>query len=287
MQVANQIQFRRYIAQRCITNNKNTHAKSLVSHRSSSPQLSKATKTDDIDTNLTLGEKERDTESLKTQLIRLTASSKNGKHCSVREKEQIIEIMDALEFIQRNQEKEERYIDGEFSLLFTSAKSAEEEKERERKEGKIGSFVTNATNSSGSSSSSKSFSFVDSVGNYQNISLDSEIVENRADVVLFGSYAISIRIFGTCERREGSSKTKPRFDVKFTHAKIESASKTKKRSSKVLLEIPLARINAKGWIDVTYADASLRLGVGDKGSRFVTVRKKKFDIPCVDDSSKD
>lgn len=43
------------------------------------------------------------------------------------------------------------------------------------------------------------------------------------------------------------------------------------------LTVPLGWFNdgkgPEGWLDTTYLDADLRLGRGDKGSTFVTVRR--------------
>ena len=114
--------------------------------------------------------------------------------------------------------------------------------------------------------------------NFQIIDLASERVENRADLLLFNRIPVSVRIFGSCvinnatpsssSSASPSSMTRPRFSVCFTHAKIEIAGKER-------IRIPLKRFNAQGWIEVTYVDELIRLGIGDKGSRFVTARLRE------------
>jgi hypothetical protein len=187
----------------------------------------------------------------------------------------IFALMDELEKEAETVEKDVDLIDGKFSLLFTGGATKAKEEEREKKEGAIGSFVTRVTGSSSSSSSSssarmkktKSSSSSDSSKNFQIIDLANEVVENRAELLLFNRVPVSVRIFGSCVRKESPS-TRPRFSVCFTHAKIEVAGKER-------IQIPLTRFNARGWIDVTYVDELIRLGVGDKGSRFVTARLRR------------
>jgi len=185
----------------------------------------------------------------------------------------IFALMDELEKEAETVEKDMDLIDGKFSLLFTGGATKAKEEEREKKEGAIGSFVTRVTGSSSSSSSSarmkktKSSSSSDSSKNFQIIDLANEVVENRAELLLFNRVPVSVRIFGSCVRKQSPS-TRPRFSVCFTHAKIEVAGKER-------IQIPLTRFNARGWIDVTYVDELIRLGVGDKGSRFVTARLRR------------
>ena len=186
----------------------------------------------------------------------------------------IFALMDELEKEAETIEKDMDLIDGKFSLLFTGGATKAKEEEREKKEGAIGSFVTRVTGSSSSFSSSarmkktKSSSSSDSSKNFQIIDLANEVVENRAELLLFNRVPVSVRIFGSCVRKAESPSTRPRFSVCFTHAKIEVAGKER-------IQIPLTRFNARGWIDVTYVDELIRLGVGDKGSRFVTARLRR------------
>ena len=189
----------------------------------------------------------------------------------------IIALMDALETEQKNAEKDIDLINGSFSLLFTGGATETSEREREAKEGQIGSLLTKVTGSSSSMKKVKTKNAFSSSSskNFQIIDLASERVENRADLLLFNRIPVSVRIFGSCVRNSAipsssssaspPSMTRPRFSVCFTHAKIEIAGKER-------IRIPLKRFNAQGWIEVTYVDELIRLGIGDKGSRFVTAR---------------
>ena len=192
----------------------------------------------------------------------------------------IIALMDALETEQKNAEKDIDLINGSFSLLFTGGATETSEREREAKEGQIGSLLTKVTGSSSSMKKVKTKNAFPSSSskNFQIIDLASERVENRADLLLFNRIPVSVRIFGSCVRNSAipsssssvspPSMTRPRFSVCFTHAKIEIAGKER-------IRIPLKRFNAQGWIEVTYVDELIRLGIGDKGSRFVTARLRE------------
>ena len=227
------------------------------------------------------------------QLIRTinNASKQNSDDESSEQLEdKIFALMDALEREQEDVEKDLGLVGGTFSLLFTGGATDASEKERKQKEGKIGSFVTKVTGSSSSAKKKKTKSSSSSSSNSKNfqiIDLENECVENRADLLVFNRVPISVRIFGSCVRTTGDdgsnnsasssaaaslapSATRPRFAVCFTHAKIEVFGKERVR-------VPLERFNARGWIDVTYVDDLIRLGVGDKGSRFVTARLKKSE----------
>lgn len=237
---------------------------------------------DDVNNNL-----------LSIQLIRtINASKQNSDDESSEQREnEIFALMDALEREQEDVEKDLGLVDGTFSLLFTGGATDASEKEREQKEGKIGSFVTKVTGSSSTARKKKTKSSSSSSSsnskNFQIIDLENERVENRADLLVFNRVPVSVRIFGSCVRTTGDdgsnnsasssaaaslapSATRPRFSVCFTHAKIEVFGKERVR-------VPLERFNARGWIDVTYVDDLIRLGVGDKGSRFVTARLKKSE----------
>ena len=192
----------------------------------------------------------------------------------------IIALMDSLETEQKHVEKDIDLINGSFSLLFTGGATETSEREREAKEGQIGSLLTKVTGSSSSMKKVKTKNAFPSSSskNFQIIDLASERVENRADLLLFNRIPVSVRIFGSCvinnatpstsSSASPSSMTRPRFSVCFTHAKIEIAGKER-------IRIPLKRFNAQGWIEVTYVDELIRLGIGDKGSRFVTARLRE------------
>ena len=220
-------------------------------------------------------------ENRSIQLLRLINDTKQKRNDDGGDDEsRIIALMDALETEQKNAEKDIDLINGSFSLLFTGGATETSEREREAKEGQIGSLLTKVTGSSSSMKKVKTKNSPSSSSskNFQIIDLASERVENRADLLLFNRIPVSVRIFGSCVRNSAipsssssvspPSMTRPRFLVCFTHAKIEIAGKER-------IRIPLKRFNAQGWIEVTYVDELIRLGIGDKGSRFVTARLRE------------
>ena len=220
-------------------------------------------------------------ENRSIQLLRLINDTKQKRNDDGGDDEsRIIALMDALETEQKNAEKDIDLINGSFSLLFTGGATETSEREREAKEGQIGSLLTKVTGSSSSMKKVKTKNAFSSSSskNFQIIDLASERVENRADLLLFNRIPVSVRIFGSCVRNSAipsssssvspPSMTRPRFSVCFTHAKIEIAGKER-------IRIPLKRFNAQGWIEVTYVDELIRLGIGDKGSRFVTARLRE------------
>ena len=111
---------------------------------------------------------------------------------------------------------------------------------------------------------------LENLGNYQDIYLDEGMVENRAELKLLG-VPVEIKIEASCVPVDAETTAeKVRLAVAFkrvalTFGKLPS------------LKIPLDWINngtgPQGWLDTTFLDDDMRLGRGDKGSTFVTVRR--------------
>ena len=204
-------------------------------------------------------------------------------------------------------------ISGKWSLLYTGA-SAEDAAKRAELEGAIGSALTEVSGSSGNvakkrnddddddedeGSSSEgggggggggekekggdakpmgrtistfSGDAVDNRGNFQDIDAFKGEVLNRAELAIF-RVPLEVEIVASCEPVDpgatgGESR---RLAVAFRKVRLTLGSLP-------TLAIPLGWVNdgrgPEGWLDTTYLDDDMRLGRGDKGSTFVTVRRK-------------
>ena len=204
-------------------------------------------------------------------------------------------------------------ITGKWSLLYTGA-SAEDAAKRAELEGAIGSALTEVSGSSGNvakkrnddddddGSSSEgggggggrggwsenekggdakpmgrtistfSGDAVDNRGNFQDIDAFKGEVLNRAELTIFG-VPLQVEIVAACEPVDpgvtgGESR---RLAVAFRKVRLTLGPVP-------TLTIPLGWVNdgrgPEGWLDTTYLDDDMRLGRGDKGSTFVTVRRK-------------
>ena len=113
---------------------------------------------------------------------------------------------------------------------------------------------------------------VDNKGNFQDIDAFKGEVFNRAELALFG-VPLEVKIVASCVPVDPSvtGGESVRLAVAFRNVNLTLGPLP-------TLTIPLTWINygkgPEGWLDTTYLDDDLRLGRGDKGSTFVTVRRK-------------
>ena len=113
---------------------------------------------------------------------------------------------------------------------------------------------------------------VDNRGNFQDIDAFKGEVLNRAELAIF-RVPLEVEIVASCEpvdpRATGGESR--RLAVAFRKVRLTLGSLP-------TLAIPLGWVNdgrgPEGWLDTTYLDDDMRLGRGDKGSTFVTVRRK-------------
>ena len=111
---------------------------------------------------------------------------------------------------------------------------------------------------------------LENLGNFQDIYLDEGMVENRAELKLLG-FPLEVKIEASCVPVDAETTAeKVRLAVAFKRVALTFGKLP-------LLKFPLDWINngtgPQGWLDTTFLDDDMRLGRGDKGSTFVTVRR--------------
>ena len=258
-------------------------------HVASSPSSSSSSSSDV--TSLAL-------EDRKSLLLRLCANTDRGKSVTPDAAKRIEELVAAIEASNVTRDPAvSPLISGEWSLVYTGA-SAKDAAERAKREGVIGRTLTEVTGSGGNvageggaetrttdsiSSISKkkplplgrSISLlsgaVENRGNFQDIDAARGVVENRAELSVFGVRA-EVKIEASCVPAAPSDAggESIRLDVAFRRVAITLGPLPP-------LSIPLTFVNdgkgPQGWLDTTFLDDTMRLGRGDKGSTFVTVRR--------------
>ena len=252
-------------------------------------------------------------EQRKRRLVQLCARTDRGKSATPEVAAEIESIVAALEAVNPTKDPavNKELITGKWSLLYTGA-SAEDAAKRAELEGAIGSALTEVSGSSGNvakkrndddddddeGSSSEgeggggggekekggdakpmgrtistfSGDAVDNRDNFQDIDAFKGEVLNRAELAIF-RVPLKVEIVASCEPVDqgatgGESR---RLAVAFRKVRLTLGSLP-------TLAIPLGWVNdgrgPEGWLDTTYLDDDMRLGRGDKGSTFVTVRRK-------------
>lgn len=243
---------------------------------------------------------EDEREESKLFLRRLVADTKRGKGAGDDEREEIFAAMESLEVLNPTVDfgaallsagdGNDNTMDGKWSLLYTSAASADDAERRRSEEGAIGSAVTELAGASDSAAAAAprglgqvlgedddaplplgrrlttlAAGVVDNRGNFQDIDVANGRVENRAEFAVFGAPA-SVRILGKCERVDGEAA---RLAVFFEEVELKISS--------LAVTLPLTWANEgkgpEGWVDTTYLDSDLRCGRGDKGSFFIAARR--------------
>eukprot|EP01025_Chloroclados_australasicus_P029092 TRINITY_DN28939_c0_g1_i2.p1 TRINITY_DN28939_c0_g1~~TRINITY_DN28939_c0_g1_i2.p1 ORF type:complete len:262 (-),score=26.85 TRINITY_DN28939_c0_g1_i2:441-1181(-) len=195
---------------------------------------------------------------LKLELIRLSSTvSKSDDKEKIRL--QIINKVEELERINPTRDPATNdLINGVWSLLYIGA--ANKEVAKKNKAGiVIGPFLEFFK--------PLTFNAVKSKGNIQSIDTKSNLVQNLAKFVLLNTINGYLNIFGTVAPtlvNEGEESV--RVDVEFQYFKLQIGS--------LNLTIPLSSVKPQGWVLTTYLDEDFRIGRGDKGSIFVTLRTK-------------
>ena len=170
-------------------------------------------------------------------------------------------------------------ISGPWSLIYTGG----DEASRRQKEGLIGSTVTEITGASDGGSklplgrrlTTLAGRLVQNKGNFQDIYAAEGKVFNRAVLSVIG-VPLELKIEGACTRVPEDEHKATRLAVSFRKVDFTVGGRFK-------FSIPLGWANdgngPQGWVDTTYVDEgsdaspAMRLGRGDKGSVFVTVRR--------------
>ena len=246
----------------------------------------------------------------KQLLIRLCANTDRGKKASPETAALIETQVRALEAANATRDPAtSSKISGKWALIYTGA-SAADAASRAAKEGVIGSALTEVTGSSGNASPIKADAstgnarlarilqsgasgaaapgetnaplgrrigtvdakgVVENLGNFQDIDLANGLVRNRAELKFLGQ-PVEITIEASCAPVPAPEfgDEDVRLAVAFREVRVEIGSLPP-------LVAPLGWINdgkgPEGWLDTTYLDDDMRLGRGDKGSTFVTVRR--------------
>ena len=233
----------------------------------------------------------------KGALIRLCANSDRGKSATPEAAAAIETLVRSLEAVNPTRDPAVAPgITGKWSLLYTGA-SAEDAAKRAELEGALGSTLTEVTGSSGNvalatyvqSGDAEAATArdggkplgraigtlsgaVENKGNFQDIDADAGTVENRAELEVFG-FPLEVRIEASCipAPREATGGEATRLLVAFRRVALTLGKLPS-------LVVPLGWINdgkgPEGWLDTTYLDDDMRLGRGDKGSTFVTARRR-------------
>lgn len=207
-----------------------------------------------------------DTEDIKRRLR--TACARASGRASTREaREDVLELVRALESANEGAMVDVSRVSGRWSLLATLAASAEDARARREKEGAIGAALTDASGSAGrtvDSEEERARSFATPKGNFQDIDLDARTAANRAEFELFGR-PLSVTLDAECGFNDAVAHP-TRLNVRFRAVEIKFASWPP-------LRLSLDFASPEGWIETTYVDDDLRTGRGDKGSIFIAARR--------------
>lgn len=104
--------------------------------------------------------------------------------------------------------------------------------------------------------------------NLQRIDVEAGRIENLAEFVLLSRFPGYLNINGSAERISDD-----RIQVGFVDCQLKIGSLQP-------LRIPLEWVKARGWVDTTFLDETLRVGRGDKGSIFVAARISNKEWPA-------
>lgn len=205
-----------------------------------------------------------DTRQLKTELTRLVGGTKRGKAASPDQRRAILSAITAMEAACEVADPvESAWLPGTWSLLYNGAGAVDENESEEwrRSSGELeGPFL--------SAFKPLTRNVVATRGDTQVIDVAGGRVENIAEFRIFNSIDGSLNIRGVCSSTppEQTSGRKVRLDVELTDFVLTIGSWS--------TTVSLDRVRPQGWVQTTYLDEDFRIGRGDKGSVFVTARRK-------------
>ena len=213
--------------------------------------------------------RERSVSAVKIELIRLCARTDGGREATENEREEMYELIDALEEAGKRNGVDMKAVSGRWSLLATLA-SDEDARTRRAKEGALGSALTDLSGSSGRSESDEESAVesgkVRAKGNFQDIDIGGGSAANRAELEVFG-VPLSVTLDAKCAQNQPREHPN-RLNVEFKSVEF-------KLGSLPAVKLPLGFVSPRGWISTTYCDDEIRTGRGDKGSIFVAARRKE------------
>jgi len=242
-------------------------------------------------------------EECKKLLVRLCANTDRGKSADEDTAGLIEACVRSLEAVNPTRDPAiAPGLSGKWSLVFTGASAADAARRAEL-EGALGSTLTEVTGSSGNVALATYLQSgdadrakaaanangsaplgrtigtlkgaIENKGNFQDIDAATRAVVNRAELEVFGT-PVEVRIEASCVPAEANAAgERVRSAVAFRSVRFSVG----KGADPFAFAIPLGWINdgkgPEGWLDTTYLDEDMRLGRGDKGSVFVTVRRKE------------
>ncbi|GAQ81050.1 hypothetical protein KFL_000690280 [Klebsormidium nitens] len=191
----------------------------------------------------------------KAAILKVVANTNRGKNTTAWQRRQILDLIESVEPQNPTPDPiRSPLISGTWSLLYT-ASTKEEFTYAGTEEGPFLARVKPAA-----------FGQVRSKGSTQIIQSDTGHVDNIAEFSVFGKPG-SLTITGSfVPAAPLPDRGAVRIDVRFESFRLKLGW--------ISLRVPLGWVNPTGWIDTTYLDSELRIGRGDKGSVFVTVRRK-------------
>lgn len=201
-------------------------------------------------------------QALKDRLVRSTANTRRGKNASAQQQQDILKAVEQLEAVTPTSNPAmSELINGRWSLLYNGP-GQQDDLNWEKRTGGVEGPVLRALRP-------LSVNAVRSKGITQVIDSKAGKVENIAEFTVAGRFDGFLNVEGTVAPvvPESASSEAVRVDVKFTSFQLKIGSLPG-------LQIPLNWISPTGWVDTTYVDKDVRIGRGDKGSVFVTIRQK-------------
>ena len=199
-------------------------------------------------------------EQAKSSVLRATSGTARGRATTSSQRQRILVELKQLEDL--NQTKRPVYsplINGSWALVYQNPLEEEPDKEAsaEKVEGPFLSFFQPFTRG-----------IVSTKSNLQRIDLESKSIDNLAEFTLLGVGGY-LNIKGSAVQISDD-----RVEVGFIDCEL-------KLGPLQPLKIPLEWVKARGWVETTYLDETLRIGRGDKGSIFLAARISNKEWPVT------
>ncbi|KAH7445493.1 hypothetical protein KP509_01G011500 [Ceratopteris richardii] len=197
-------------------------------------------------------------DDFKKILIKAVANTNRGKNTTPEERKRIFEMIMELENLNPAENPvNSPYLSGYWSLLYTAP--VDEIKSDKYAGTQEGPFLARVK--------PLAFGSVRQTRSSQVIDVERGIAKNIADFTFLGRNG-TLTIQGKASPSQVVGKERVRLDVTFDSFSVKIGDWT-------FPTISLQWINPQGWVDTTFLDQDMRVGRGDKGSVFVSVRAKK------------
>lgn len=204
-------------------------------------------------------------DSLKSRVIRAAAGTDRGRKASPESQTAVLAAVAALEQANPTPDPASSpLLHGTWSLLYQGPEVVKQEQRGEALEGPFLAFL------------GLLFGWAfRTQGISQIIGANDGTIQNLAEFKCLLVVPGSLNIVGTVtptakpstsSESVSSMESSTRVDVAFSYALLQLGW--------LKLRLPLAWAKPKGWVETTYLDETFRIGHGDKGSIFVTARRK-------------